>query len=97
MEKHCEICQKNTEHDPSVANKYNPGGCLECHGAKIVVKDICDAMSVCRQAVYTKADRKGFKKRWRKPEKGKEYRIFTQNEADIIIKEDNRHKHPETA
>lgn len=83
--KYCNICRKDTDHDE--------GGCIPCRDASISVNDICEHMGVVRQAVYSKSDRKGFGKRFKRPEDGgKSYRVFTQEEFDILVGEDLRYK-----
>ena len=85
MKKHCEYCNKITPHDSN-------GKCEVCKTAKITVREICDKMGVCRQAVYLKSNRKGFGIRKDDTQKGKDFRVYTKEEADILINQDNRYK-----
>ncbi|MCK4813004.1 MAG: hypothetical protein KAT14_03600 [Candidatus Marinimicrobia bacterium] len=87
--KYCPICKKETKHDSNISDINK---CVLCFNAVIEVKKICEDMSVCRQAVYAKADRKGFIRRFKYPEKGKRYRVFTEDEAFILVNEDCRLK-----
>lgn len=86
MEKYCKECNKTTSH--------SDGKCNICKTAKVTVREICDRMGVCRQAVYLKSDRKGFGKRKVKPTggKGKDIRVYTEEEARILVEEDDRYK-----
>lgn len=89
MNKPCKICGKNTAHSAD-------GSCTICESAKTTANEICDRMGVCRQAVYTKAERKGINKRYFQPPSGKKYLVFTEAEAKIIVDNDNRYKEPDS-